>query len=186
MDGSGFVPREEAAEVFTRGLGNYGYGWFIENEFDRRRLKHTGSLPGYTSVFIKFPEAKITIIIFSNLDRARMGSINRDVTAIVLGKPYDMPVSGKVIKLTMDQITKLEGDYKTANGKLLTVRNSPRFLMAELEGAYTAGLIPLSPTEFYFPLADGRAIFTLDKTGKAAKVNMRYNGEDHIAERVPK
>jgi len=50
-------------------------------------------------------------------------------------------------------------------------------------GFYTAGLIPLSPTEFYFPLADGKAIFTLNEQGKAIKVNMRYGGEDHIVER---
>jgi hypothetical protein len=58
-------------------------------------------------------------------------------------------------------------------------------LIATIKGRYTAGLIPLSPTEFYFPLADGKAIFSLDETGRALKVNMRYSGEDHIAERVP-
>lgn len=34
------------------------------------------------------------------------------------------------------------------------------------------------------PLGDGRAIFTLDENGKAVKVNMRYGGEDRIAERI--
>lgn len=184
MDGSRFVSKQEAAEVFTPGLGDYGYGWFIDAELDRRRMNHTGSLPGYTSVFTKFPDDRVTIIIFSNLDRARMRSINRDVTAMVLGKPFDMPVSGKVIKLAVEQIARLEGDYKTTDGKLLKVRNEPDFLTAELEGRYTAGLIPLSPTEFYFPLADGKAIFTLDDNGRATKVNMRYNGEDHIATRI--
>lgn len=184
MDGGRFVSSQEAAEVFTAGLGNYGYGWFVDREFDRRRIKHTGSLPGYTSSFIKLPDDKITIIIISNLDRARMGSISRDVTAAALGKPFDMPVRGNMLTLAAEQIARLEGDYKTARGKLLTVRNTPGFLTAKLEGSYTAGLIPLSPTEFYFPLADGKAVFTLDDSGRAASVNMRYGGEDHIAVRV--
>ena len=47
---------------------------------------------------------------------------------------------------------------------------------------FAAGLIPLSPAEFYFPLGDGKAIFTVDEKGQAVKVNMRYGGEDHIAE----
>ncbi len=184
MDGSPLVPAEEAAEVFTPGLENYGYGWFIDNGFDRKRLRHTGLLPGYVSDFIKFPGDKVTIVLVTNLDRTRLDRVARDVTAIVLGKGYDPPVHGKVVQLTAGQFARLEGDYKMADGKLLTVRKEPDLLTAELKGRYTAGLIPLSPTELYFPLGDGKALFTLDETGKAVKVNMRYGGEDHVGERV--
>jgi CubicO group peptidase (beta-lactamase class C family) len=184
MDGGKFVSPAEAAEVFTPGLGGYGYGWIADTAFGRRRLRHTGALPGYTSQLIKFPEEKLTIIIFSNLDRARMGSIVRDVSAIVFGRPYDPPVRGTVMKLSAPQLDALVGDYKTTDGQVLRVRHAPDYLTAEIKGQYTAGLIPLSPTEFYFPLADGRAVFTLDAAGKAARVNMRYSGEDHVAARV--
>jgi len=91
-----------------------------------------------------------------------------------------------VVQLTADQFAKLEGEYKMSDGNLLTVRKEPDLLAAELKGRYTAGLIPLSPTEFYFPLGDGKAIFTLDESGKAVRVNMRYGGEDHLGERVGK
>jgi CubicO group peptidase (beta-lactamase class C family) len=184
MAGGKLVSAEEAAEVFTPGLENYGYGWFIDTGFDRQRMRHTGSLPGHTSDFIKFPKDRVTIILFTNLDRTRLDRIARDVTAIVLGTSYDMPVHGKLVQLTAEQFAKLEGEYKMKDGKTLTVRKEPDLLAAELKGRYTAGLIPLSPTELYFPLGDGKAIFTLDESGKAVKVNMRYGGEDHIGERV--
>lgn len=184
MEGSSFVSAAEVEEVFTPGRGNYGYGWFVDNGFNRKRMRHNGMLPGYVSDFIRFPTEKITIILFSNLDTTPLSRIARDVSAIVLGTPYDMPVRGKVVSLTEQQIAQLLGDYKTAEGPILTIRKEPAFLMAAIKGRYTAGLIPLSPTEFYFPLADGKAIFTLDETGKAVKVNMRYSGEDHIAARV--
>lgn len=187
MDGSPLVPAAEAAEVSTPGLEGYGYGWFVGEGFNRKRLRHNGALPGYLSDFIKFPADKVTIILFSNLDRARLSSIARDVTAIVLGTPYDMPVRGKVVQLAAAQTARLEGEYRMADGKRLTIRRDPDYLTAELEGKYTAGLIPLSPTEFYFPLGDGKAVFTMDAPGaggRAVKVNMRYGGEDHIAERI--
>lgn len=184
MEGSGFISAAEVEEVFTAGRGNYGYGWFVDNAFNRKRTRHNGMLPGYVSDFIRFPTEKITIIIFSNLDRAPLSRITRDVTAIVLGTPYDLPVRGKVVSLTEQQIAQLVGDYKTAEGAILTIRKEPDLLIATIKGRYIAGLIPLSSTEFYFPLADGKAIFTLDENGKALKVNMRYSGEDHIAERM--
>lgn len=187
MDGGNrLVSDKEIAEIFTPEKANYGYGWFIDRAFERRRMRHTGFLPGYTSDFVKFPDDKITIIIFTNLDSSLLGRMMRDVSAMTLGKPYDMPVRGKVVTLNEEQFKALEGEYKMADGKQLIIRKDPDLLAAVLKDAYTAGLIPLSPTEFYMPLADGRAIFTLGADGKAVKVNMRYSGEDHIAERVSK
>jgi len=184
MDGGKVVPVAEAKEVFTAGLDNYGYGWFVGSGFGRRRMRHNGALPGYISDFVKFPDDHITIVIFSNLDRARLSQITRDISSIVLGAPYDMPVRGTVVKLTDQEVARLTGDFKMTDGKLLTIRNEPDYLTAKLQDRFTAGLIPLSPTEFYFPLGDGKVIFALDENGRAKSVNIRYSGEDHVAERI--
>ncbi len=186
MDGGGFVSAEERAEIFSP---PYGFGWIIDTDFEQKRFRHNGILPGYLSEFIKFPDNKITIIIFSNLDHTRMSVVARDISAITLGKPFDMPVRGRVIELGKQQIAALEGNYKTAGGSSLTIQNEPDYLSAYLKDPngqlqFAAGLIPLSPTEFYFPFRDGKVIFTLDEKGKATKVNLRYRGEDHFAERV--
>ena len=188
MDGGSFVSAKDLAEIFSP---QYGFGWFIDTEFERKRFRHNGILPGYLSEYIKYPDDKITIIIFSNLDHTRMSSVARDVSAITLGKPFDMPVRGTVIKLTKEQIFALEGIYKTNNDNTLTIQNDPDFLSAYLKNPngqiqFAAGLIPLSPTEFYFPFRDGKVVFTLGENGKAVKVNLRYRGEDHFAERINK
>jgi len=184
MDGSALVPKAEADEVFSPGLENYGYGWFSGEGFRRRRFRHNGALPGYTSDLVKFPDEGLTIVVFSNLDRARLSVIVRDVTAIVLGDPFDMPVSGAVVPLAPADVARLEGAYRTADGRTLTITKLPDLLTARLEGRYTAGLVPLSPTRFYFPLGDGTASFALGEDGRAASVNIRYGGEDHVATRV--
>ena len=191
MDGRSPVSPEIIARVFTPGKGSYGDGWFIYNEFNRRKYRHNGVLPGHVSEFIKFPDDKLTIIILSNLDRTRMSSVTRDITAIVLGLPYDLPVSGTVVKLDVTQIAALEGEYKTADGKTLIVKNEPDYLTGKMTDAkgdleFIAGWIPLSPTEFYFPFRDGKVIFTFGEKGTAVKVNLRYRGEDHFADRVQK
>lgn len=183
MDGGKLVSATEVAETFTPQLEGYGAGWFVGTAFNRKRVRHNGALPGRLTDFVKFPDDSVTIIIFANLDRGRMSSVARDLTAITLGTPWDMPVRGSVVKLTPDQISNLTGDYKMGDGKLLTIRQET-LLTAKLEGRYTAGLIPLSASEFYFPLGDGRAVFTLDQSGKATQVNIRYGGEDHIASRA--
>jgi CubicO group peptidase (beta-lactamase class C family) len=184
MDGGRLVSAEEVAEVFTPGLDGYGYGWFIDRGFERKRVWHTGGLPGYASDFVKFPDDKVTIVLFSNVERTRLSRIRRDISAIVFGKPYDMPVRGNVVKLSADQFAKFVGDYKMSDGAILTIGSEPDNLSARIKDRFFAGLIPMSETEFYFPLAEGKAIFTLDETGRAVKVNLRYSGEDHLGERV--
>ena len=163
----------------TPGLGNYGYGWFMDRGFNRQRRQHNGMLPGYVSEFVKYPDDRLTIILFSNLDTARMRSIVRDLTAIALGAPFDLPVRGRLATLGADDYARLEGSYDLGDGRAFVVKKDEDLLTVGLEGRFTAGLIPLGPTEFYFPLGDGRATFTLDDAGRAQALNLRYDGADH-------
>jgi D-alanyl-D-alanine carboxypeptidase len=82
---SELMDAREIREVFQPGLGGYGYGWFVDNRFGRRRYLHTGELPGYRTVFIKYPSEKLTVILFSNQDRSPMEIITRDMTARLFG-----------------------------------------------------------------------------------------------------
>jgi hypothetical protein len=152
MDGSDLVPAAEVTEAFSAGAGGYGLGWFVDQGFGRRRHRHNGFLPGYATDFIRFPGDSLTIILFSNLDRARMSRIARDLSAIVLGQPYDMPVRGRLAaRPDAGQAARLEGTYLLAQGVTLRVRNETDYLTAQVRGRFTAGLIPLSSVEFYMP-----------------------------------
>ncbi len=71
-------------EVFKAGLGGYGLGWFVDQRFNRKRYIHTGELPGYRTVFVKYPNEKITIILFSNLDQAPIELLTREITQLLL------------------------------------------------------------------------------------------------------
>jgi CubicO group peptidase (beta-lactamase class C family) len=189
MDGnSKLVSAKTAQEVFTPGLEGYGYGWFIDNPPFGKRYSHTGGLPGYVTDFTKLPDKNLTVIVFSNIESVRLSRARRDVIAIALGQPWDMPVSGKVVTLTADQCKNLLGEFKLADGALVKIakeENKDWPITAQVPKQYTAGLIPLSPTEFYMPLAEGRVTFTLDEQGRAVKVNLHYSGEDRIGERIP-
>lgn len=115
---------------------------------------------------------------------ALLDRIARDLTAIVFGRSFDMPIRARVVALDLSATARLVGDYRMSDGATLTVRNDPRFLVAEIKDRYVAGLVPLSPTEFYMPLGDGRTTFVLGADGRAERVNLRHGGEDHLGERI--
>lgn len=95
-----------------------------------------------------------------------------------------MPIRGTPIKLSPEQSVRLTGDYRMFSGSIINITQGNEYLTAAVKDRFTAGLIPLTPTEFYFPLVDGKAIFTIDEKENVIKLNLRFQGEDHIAERV--
>ncbi len=83
MDGSRFVPRKLASEVFSPGINDYGYGWFVFRSGGRRFIRHTGELPGYRTVFVKIPALGITAILFSNEDSNDLRGIAKTIVGML-------------------------------------------------------------------------------------------------------
>jgi CubicO group peptidase (beta-lactamase class C family) len=67
------VPQEALDAMFTAyatiptsgGMG-YGYGWMIGQRFNRRIIFHGGGIDGYTSVIVRYPDDKVTVIVLTN------------------------------------------------------------------------------------------------------------------------
>ncbi len=81
---SELMDARENGEVFKPGLGGYGYGWFIDTRFGRKRYIHTGELPGYRTVLIKYPGEKLTIILFCNQDHSPLETVSREMSKLLL------------------------------------------------------------------------------------------------------
>jgi len=172
-----------ATRALTPGPFGYAAGWIVDRAFNRTRQHHGGILPGALSSITRFPDDSLTIVVVTNQDRARIEKIVRDLSAIALGEPFDLPVRGTVATLSADDYARLEGSYDLGGGRTFVVKKGEDLLTVALAERFTAGLIPLGPTEFYFPLADGRATFTLDASGRAQAINLRYDGVDHAGTR---
>jgi len=169
--------------TFAPNAFGYAAGWWIDRAFDRVRQRHGGILPGALSQIVRFPGDSLTIVVVCNQDRARIEKIVRDLSAIALGEPFDLPVHGPVATLGADDYARLEGEYDLGDGRAFVVKKDEDLLTVQLAGRFTAGLIPLGKTDFYFPLGDGRATFALDAAGRGQRLNLRYDGADHVGTR---
>ena len=62
----------------NRGIVNwYGMGWFLDEYKNHRMVYHGGdTVSGFTSLLMRFPEQKLTIILLCNrvgVDKQRLG-----------------------------------------------------------------------------------------------------------------
>lgn len=46
---------------------SYGCGWIIQDTPYGKMTGHTGGIPGFTSILMRFPETKATVIVLSNI-----------------------------------------------------------------------------------------------------------------------
>ena len=61
----------------------YSYGWNVTNFKNRTLVNHGGSLPGFRSVYYRFPADKTAIIILSNSDHTNASVIAQGISEIL-------------------------------------------------------------------------------------------------------
>jgi len=93
MDQNLIVSKSTKALMFTPNISNsgkplpYGFGWFVQNHKGKKLVWHYGWAPkAYSSLILKVPEEKVTLILLANSDGAsapfRLGAGN------VLSSPF--------------------------------------------------------------------------------------------------
>lgn len=61
----------------------YGYGWFLEEVFDRTYIGHTGGINGFAAYIGRFPQEGICIVLLSNFEFVPIYDFGHDLAAIV-------------------------------------------------------------------------------------------------------
>ena len=173
------------ADLFVPSLEGYAYGWFAGTRHDRKRIFHNGVLPGFVSTFDIYPESDTVIIVLSNLDRTRTSAVLRDLTNILFDKPYDVPRSHRVGRLSAEQAARFLGDYKLDDGRIMTIGYDPkeRYLSAEIRDQFVAGILPESDLVYYAVMWEGTVTFVPEGNSVPRLVVHMY-GKDIKGERI--
>ena len=62
----------------------YGYGWNVSSYKNRKLVSHGGSLPGFRTIYYRFPDEKIAIVILTNSEPTNANPIAQGVADIIL------------------------------------------------------------------------------------------------------
>jgi CubicO group peptidase (beta-lactamase class C family) len=66
---------------------NYGFGFALGSYHGHRTVQHGGGAPGFLTAFHRFPEARLTVIVLTNLDRGDPGRLAVRIAGYYLGEP---------------------------------------------------------------------------------------------------
>ena len=126
------------------------------------------------------------MIVLCNLDRVRFGNVTRDLTHIVLGRPYDVPRSHKASTIDAARAARFAGTYELAEGRKMTISHDAEngWLQAEVKDQFTAGLLPESELVYYAPMWEGTITFVPNPDGTVPTLVMHQTGNDIRGERL--
>ncbi len=163
----------------------YGYGWMIGQDFGHRYVSHGGWVNGFVSDFKRYPDDNIVIILLSNFETSSYISLSKDLTAIVFGQPYEMPVVRKIVHPAEAVLSRYVGDYQMGPLNIkITLRNGRLYAFAPGQPA-PFGMIATSETDFYFNDAGSEIRFVVDPDGKVHQFMLKIDGKTMPVSRAP-
>jgi CubicO group peptidase (beta-lactamase class C family) len=93
------LPRSVLALMWTEVMSNYGYGWMVSSPASpskppwalpkRFQMVHPGSINGFTSEILRFPDEHVTVIVLANLEDAHV--VGPELAAMVFGDQFSLP-----------------------------------------------------------------------------------------------
>ena len=177
--------------MFTPAIGeygpapNYGYGWYINQQFRRRAISHPGGVPGFTGMLTRFPDEKLVIILLGNLENSQVIRASRDLAAIIFGEKYEIPVDRTSVKIDPKVLVAYIGEYEDRPGRITSILVEHDTLMLKLAGQPVG--IPLlaeSETQFFHPVQDIQIAFIKNANDQVAEMTLRLNGREFRARKI--
>ena len=152
------VKRTSIDSIFTPGIGDYGYGWFVRSGPDGITHDHSGGLPGFSCYIRRIPGTHRTIIILGNFERPARTIIG-DVAGILRGDSVAVPRARSIIASDSARNADFTGMYRTAAGDSVRVFIEGPSFGVHQPGEFRAALLPESAQDYFVVQLNGTARF---------------------------
>jgi Domain of unknown function (DUF3471) len=164
--------------------GDYAFGLFVSTLNGRKAISHGGTLQGFSTSLVYYPEDKLTVAVLGNLNWPAPDEIASKLGALAHGEKVELP-SGerKEITLSRDVLSRYTGTYDFEPGANLLIKLEGDQLSAKLGGQPWTPIYPESETMFFLKAADAQLEFRKDTKGAVTGVVMHQGGRHHDAPR---
>ena len=187
-DGKFLSPKTQ--ETMTTAVsGNYGYGWFVNKQFNRRAVFHPGGVPGFSAMITRFPDEKVLIVLLSNLENSQIIRAGNDLAAIAFGEKYEVPRVRRAVKVDRILLNTYVGEYEDRPGRITTIFVDHDTLMLQLANTGIGKFDPIpmsaeSDREFFDPQHDTQVAFVKDAAGQVIEMVLKINGREFHAKKI--
>lgn len=134
LEQNNILSKAEQEEAYTPVKNHYGYGWGIDSIEGKRRVGHSGGIPGYLTNESRVPADDIDIVLLSNASNTTLNEITTKIYSILYDKPYELPKEKTIIQLPAATLKQYEGTYEIHPGLQVTMAAKDSALIATPSG----------------------------------------------------
>lgn len=167
------IPHEVASKIFNPGLGDYAFGWYISEEFGHKVMRHSGGMAGFSSHIARYPDDHLLIVLLCNLSTVPVETFARDLAAIVLGKPYEVPALPRPATVLL--LSRYAGRYSNGGGLIVRVSAFDDHLAIEVARKSPFTVFPQSATAFFRKEVFLPVSFQFDSVGNVASLELHLD-----------
>jgi CubicO group peptidase (beta-lactamase class C family) len=171
-------------KAYTPYKNNYGYGWFIDSIFGKRRISHDGGIFGFVSTFVRIPADDACIVLLANMGTGSLGDMSKGILSILYNQPYVLPKDKKVITVDSTVLQQYVGEYELTPGFLMVVRLNKGVLTVQASGQGELEMFAETPTKFFLKVVDAQIEFVKNGEGKVEKLILNQGGAEMPAKKV--
>lgn len=178
LEKNSILSASEQNEAYTPVKHNYGYGWGIDSIDGKRRLSHSGGIPGYITIISRVPADDITIILLSNASNQTVGKISNNIYSILYHQKYELPKVRKAISLDKSAMKEYEGEYEVRPGLMVTIYPNDSVLIATPTGQSAKTLYAEKKDFFFEKEEDVQLDFTRNDKGEIDGFLFHQGGQE--------
>src|SRR5262245_20713672 len=171
--------------MMTVDTNDYAYGLAVNQQFNRKMVRHGGGIHGFNTFLARFPQEKVTIVVLRNANYGDPGpeKISQGLAAIVFGEKYEIPRERVAIKIDPKILDAYVGQYEFPTSFIITITKEGDSLMAQATGQPKFELFPESDIKFFYKVMDAQVTFVKDDKGAVTHLIL-HQGGDHKAKKI--
>lgn len=167
------LSRSMASAMLTRGLGEYGLGFYVENLGETTSFSHSGGTEGFRAQLYGYTRSGQGVVVLTNSDNgaALISEILSSVAA-EYGWPEFKAVEKAAIPGNLSINSQVAGDYELLDKPAHIVAEGTRlYFQSDLFGANRLELFPESETSFFMTAQN--MTLRIERGGEGAIVGFR-------------
>jgi CubicO group peptidase (beta-lactamase class C family) len=178
------VTQKSLKKIFTTYAEDYCYGWRETEEFGYKCYRHGGGIEGFVAEIDRYTSDDACIIVLSNFVNTPVRAIAKDLTAMLFGEEYELPVGKETVMVTPEILASYSGIYEIAPGNTLKVSHSDEKLFIAPPGQPPIEIFAESETKFFVKAFNADMSFTRDDDGNVSELILHMGKEDVHAKKI--
>ncbi len=163
---------------------DYGYGWMMGQDFGHPYVSHGGWVNGFVSDFKRYPGDDLVMILLSNIETTNQMVWSKDLTAILFGQPYNVPIERTIVHPDRAVLLRYLGDYQVGPLNVrISMRDGKLYAYGTGQPA-PFGMIATSDTDFYFNDVASEIRFVVGADGKVDQFLLKMDGKTIPVNRI--